>query len=56
MNPALKDLFKEELQRFLDGGFIYPIYDSEWVSPLLLVPKKNGKLRICLLSRTEQSH
>eukprot|EP00253_Pinus_taeda_P007628 PITA_07628 len=28
--------------------FIYPISDSEWVSPLVLVPKKNGKWRICV--------
>ena len=32
----------------LDAGFIYPISDSEWVSPLVLVPKKNGKWRICV--------
>jgi len=30
----------------LDAGFIYPIFDSEWVSPFVLVPKKNGKWRI----------
>eukprot|EP00253_Pinus_taeda_P021802 PITA_21802 len=43
MNPALKDIFKEELQKLLDAGFIYPIFDSEWVSPLVLVPKKNDQ-------------
>lgn len=32
----------------MDAGFIYPISDSEWVSPLVLVPKKNGKWRICV--------
>ena len=31
----------------MDVGFIYPILDSEWVSPLVLVLKKNGKWRIC---------
>jgi len=46
MNPALKDIVKEELQKLLDAGFIYPISDREWVSPLVLVPKKNGKWRI----------
>ena len=30
MNPALKDIVKEELQKLLDAGFIYPISDSEW--------------------------
>ena len=48
MNIALKDIVKEELQKFLDARFIYPIFDSEWVSPLVLVPKENGKWRICV--------
>lgn len=48
MNPTLKDIVKEELQKLLDAGLIYPISDSEWVSPLVLVPKKNGKWRICV--------
>ena len=39
---------KEELQKLLDAGFIYPISDSQWVSPLVMVPKKNGKWRICV--------
>jgi len=36
------------MQKLLDVGFIYPISDSEWVSPLVLFPKKNGKWRICV--------
>eukprot|EP00253_Pinus_taeda_P018420 PITA_18420 len=48
MNLALKDIVKEELQKLLDAGFIYPISDSKWVSPLVLVPKKNRKWRICV--------
>lgn len=48
MNLTLKDLVKEEFQNLLDASFIYPILDSEWVSPLFLVPNKNGKWRICL--------
>ena len=48
MNPFMKDIVKEELQKLLDVGFIYPISDSEWVSPLVLVPKNNGKWRICV--------
>ncbi len=48
MNPALKDIVKEELQKLLNAGFIYPISDSKWVSPLVVVPKKvTGKWRIC---------
>jgi hypothetical protein len=48
MNPMLKEVVKEELQKLLKVGFIYPISDSQWVSPLVVVPKKNGKWRICV--------
>ena len=39
---------KEEIQKLLEARFIYPILDSEWVSPLIIVPKKNGKWRVCV--------
>ena len=41
MNPNIRDIVKEEIQKLLEAGFIYPISDSEWVSPLVIVPKKN---------------
>ena len=43
INPALMEIVKIELQKLLDVGFIYPISDSQWVSPLVIVPKKGGK-------------
>jgi hypothetical protein len=49
MNPTLKDIVKEEIQKLLNVGFIYPISDSKWVSPLVVVPKKvTRKWRICV--------
>jgi len=55
MNPSLKDIVKEELQKLLDARFIYPISDSEWVSPLVLAPKKNGKWKdLFQLQRVKQ--
>jgi len=48
MNPNLREIFKEEIQKLLNVGFINPISDSEWVSPLVIVPKKNGKWRVCV--------
>jgi len=51
MNPSLKDIAKEELQKLLDAGFIYPISNSEWVSPQVLVPNENGKWSICVYYR-----
>ena len=48
MNPSLRDIVKEELQKLLNVNFIYPISHSRWVSPLVVVPKKNGKWQICV--------
>ena len=46
INPRLREIVKTELQKLLDAGFIYPIYDNRWVSPLVIVSKKRGKQRI----------
>ena len=34
--------------KLLDAEFIYEIEHTEWVSPIVIVPKKNGKLRVCV--------
>ena len=36
------------MQKLLNVNFINPISDSQWVSPLVNVPKKNGKWRVCI--------
>ena len=48
MYPTSKDILKDKLQNLLDAVFLYPISESEWVSPLVLVTKKNRKQRICI--------
>jgi hypothetical protein len=48
MNPNLKEIVKEELQKLLNVDFMYRISDNEWVSPLVIVPKNNGKWRACV--------
>ena len=48
VNPILKDIVKVELQKLLSVGFIYPISDSQWVSPLVIFPKKGRKWRVCV--------
>ena len=35
---------KEEIDKLLKAEFIYEIEHTEWVSPIVIVPKKNGKL------------
>ena len=52
LNPKYSLMVKEEIDRLLEAGFIYPVNNSEWVSPIVVVPKKVGadgkvKIRIC---------
>ena len=42
MNLSLREIVKEELQKPLNVNFIYSISHSQWVSRLVIVPKKNG--------------
>ncbi|RDX84771.1 Retrovirus-related Pol polyprotein from transposon 17.6, partial [Mucuna pruriens] len=57
MNPTILDVVKKEVTKLLAIGIIYPILDSQWVSPMQVVPKKSGitvmtnqhdELRICI--------
>ena len=52
INPKYSLMVKEEIDRLLEAGFIYPVHNSEWVSPIVVVPKKVGadgkvKIRVC---------
>ena len=38
LNPSMK----EEVLKLLEAWIIYPIFDSTWVSPIQVVPKKGG--------------
>ena len=38
----------EEIDKLREAGFIYEIEHTEWVSRLVVVPKKNKKLRVCV--------
>ncbi|KAL4295792.1 hypothetical protein GQ457_12G014190 [Hibiscus cannabinus] len=42
LNQAMKDVVRKEILKWLDACIIYPISDSEWVSPIQCVPKKGG--------------
>ncbi|MCO5562072.1 hypothetical protein L7F22_015698 [Adiantum nelumboides] len=38
----------KEVRKLLSAGFIYPVDNSEWVSLVVVTPKKNGKWRVCV--------
>ncbi|KAL4348816.1 hypothetical protein GQ457_17G009280 [Hibiscus cannabinus] len=42
LNQAMKYVVRKEILKRLDACIIYPISDSEWVSPVQCVPKKGG--------------
>jgi len=61
MNPKYSLMVKEEIDKLIACGFIFEVPYSELVSPIVIVPKKNGKLRICqdyqkLNSVTKKDH
>jgi hypothetical protein len=47
-NSRYSTMVKEELDKLLEAGFIRPVETTEWVSPMVLTLKKNGKLRVCV--------
>ena len=48
MNPNYAAKVKEEIDKLLRVGFIRPVKEALWQSPIVVVPKKNGKIRVCV--------
>jgi hypothetical protein len=46
LNYAAK--VKEKIDKLLKAGFIYPIDRAGWLSPIVIVQKKDEKLRVCV--------
>ena len=44
LNPSMKQVVRKEVLKWLDAGVIYLISDSSWVSPVQVVPKKEGTI------------
>ncbi|XP_073310024.1 uncharacterized protein [Primulina huaijiensis] len=42
LNPAMKEVVKNEVLKLLNAGVIYVISDSSWAFPVQVVPKKGG--------------
>ncbi|MCO5611957.1 hypothetical protein L7F22_066217 [Adiantum nelumboides] len=48
MNPNYAKKVKEEIDKLLKAGFITEVENSDWLFPIVVVPKKNSKLRVCV--------
>jgi len=42
LNPKYSLMVKEEIDALLEAEFIYPVHNIEWVSLIVVVPKKPG--------------
>jgi hypothetical protein len=42
LNPAMQEVVRVEVIKLLDARIIYLIFDSKWVSPIHVVPKRAG--------------
>ncbi|KAL4337572.1 hypothetical protein AHAS_Ahas12G0123600 [Arachis hypogaea] len=42
LNPIMKEVVQKEVMKLWQGGVVYPISNSPWVSPVHVVPKKGG--------------
>ena len=47
MNPNYAKKVKEEIDNLLKAGFIAEVESSDWLFLIVVVSKKNGKLRVC---------
>ncbi|MCO5563145.1 hypothetical protein L7F22_016782 [Adiantum nelumboides] len=47
-NETFARKIKEEIDKLKEVEFIYEIKHTDWVSPIVVVLKKNGKLRVCV--------
>jgi hypothetical protein len=48
LNPNYAAIVKHDIDKLLTTKFIQPIEEATWLSPIVVVHKKNRKLRICV--------
>nr|KUM46586.1 hypothetical protein ABT39_MTgene1688 [Picea glauca]QHR86855.1 hypothetical protein Q903MT_gene862 [Picea sitchensis] len=43
LNPRIKEKVKWDIDWMLAAGIIFPVYESDWISPILIQSKKDTK-------------
>jgi hypothetical protein len=46
LNPNYATILKQNVDKLLVAGFIKHVEEATWLSPIIVVLKKNGKIRI----------
>ena len=44
---SLQSSLSQELEYLQQEGILEPVESSDWATPLVVVPKANGRLRVC---------
>jgi hypothetical protein len=47
-NPKYVTIVKHDIDKLLVTRFIQSIEEATWLSPIVVLPNKNGKLKICI--------
>jgi hypothetical protein len=48
LNPNYVIVVKQDIDKLLTSGFIEFVEETTWLSPIIVVTKKNGKPRMCI--------
>jgi hypothetical protein len=48
MNPNYDAIVKQNLNKLLNVAFIGLVEEASWLSPIVVILKKNDKLQICV--------
>jgi hypothetical protein len=48
LNPNYVTVVKQEIDKLLAIGFIEFVKEATWLSPIVIVPKKNDKMKTCI--------
>ena len=48
MNPNYATMVKEDIDKLLSVGFIHPVKQATWLNPIVVVPKKNNHIHVCV--------
>jgi len=48
LNPNYVTTVIQDINKLLASGFIEYVEEATWLSPIIIVPKKTSKLKICI--------
>ncbi len=48
LNPNYATIVKQDTNKLLVANFIKHVEEATWLSSIIVMPKKNGKLKICV--------